>query len=123
MYLTHLTITMPRAGEHRAREFYRGILGLREIVKPEPSGASGGVWFEIGGLELHLSVDEDRVEADRRQHFGLACGDVEGLKAKLQAAGIAIANGPSAPYKRFFVLDPFGNRIEIHAPIGPQALR
>jgi catechol 2,3-dioxygenase-like lactoylglutathione lyase family enzyme len=122
MYLTHVTITMPRAGERRAREFYGGVLGLREIVKPEPLQARGGVWFDIGGLELHLSVEEDRFEADRQRHFALACGDVDGLKAKVQAAGVPTADGCPAPYKRFFVLDPFGNRIEIHAPKGLQAL-
>jgi catechol 2,3-dioxygenase-like lactoylglutathione lyase family enzyme len=116
MYFSHITVTMPEGGEHTARAFYAGFLGLREIRKPELPGVRGGVWFEAGGLELHLSVEEQRNGADIQRHFGLGCGDVDGLKARLRAAGVAIEDARPAPSKRFFVHDPFGNRIEIHAP-------
>ena len=36
------------------------------------------------------------------------------------AAGVPIDEGRPAPWKRFFVRDPFGNRIEIHEPGGLQ---
>jgi catechol 2,3-dioxygenase-like lactoylglutathione lyase family enzyme len=121
MYLTHIKVTMPRAGESVARDFYGGILGLREIVKPEPLKAGAGVWFDVGGLELRISVEEHRASADTQRHFGLACCDVDRLKAKIQAAGAVIEEGPKGPRKRFFVRDPFGNRIEIHSPGGLHA--
>jgi catechol 2,3-dioxygenase-like lactoylglutathione lyase family enzyme len=121
MYLTHITITMPKGGEHLAREFYCRILGLREITRPERLPSRGGVCFEVGGLELHLSAEEDGAGVDGQCHFGLGCGDVDGLKARVQTAGIAIEHGPSARRKCFFVHDPFGNRIEIQAPRGLRA--
>jgi catechol 2,3-dioxygenase-like lactoylglutathione lyase family enzyme len=43
---------------------------------------------------------------------------VDGLKARLKAAGMEIDDGPPVPWKRFFIRDPFGNLIEIHAPGG-----
>lgn len=121
MYLTHITIPMPQGGEDLAREFYSRILGLRELARPEPARARDGVWFEVGGMELHLSVADERVRDGARLHFSLGCGDVDGLKAKMQAAGIAIEPGPAAPRQSFFVHDPFGNRIEVHAPRGLRA--
>lgn len=86
------------------------------MPKPESPHVGDGLWFDAGGLALYLSVGDNRTASDTQQHFGLGCGDVDGLKARLKAAGVDIEVGPPVPWKRFFVRDPFGNRIEIHAP-------
>ena len=114
MRLSHINVTMPKGSEDAARSFYAGLLGLREIPKPESIGDRGGVWFEAGGLDVHVSVEEQRVGPDAYRHFGLECADVAGLRARLQAAGVVTEDGRPAPWRRFFVRDPFGNRIEIH---------
>ena len=121
MRLSHINVTMPKGGEDTARSFYAGIFGLREIPKPEPLRARGGVWFDAGGLDLHVSVEERRGEPDAQRHFGLECAEVEGLRARLIAAGVMVDDGRPASWKRFFVRDPFGNRIEIHEPGGLRA--
>jgi catechol 2,3-dioxygenase-like lactoylglutathione lyase family enzyme len=112
--LSHVNITMPPGAEDKAREFYGKLLGLKEIPKPESIRSRGGVWFDAGGLDVHVSVEENRFGADVRRHFGLECADVDKLRAKLDAAGVKTEEGRPAPWKRFFVYDPFGNRIEIH---------
>jgi muramoyltetrapeptide carboxypeptidase len=114
MHLSHINITMPKGNEDIARSFYAGLLGLREIPKPEALRVRGGVWFDAGGLDVHVSVEEQRTGADAQRHFGLECLDVHGLRASLKAAGVEVDDGRPAPWKRFFVRDPFGNRIEIH---------
>jgi catechol 2,3-dioxygenase-like lactoylglutathione lyase family enzyme len=121
MKLSHINITMPKGSEDVARAFYGGHLGLREIPKPEPLRARGGVWFDAGGLDIHLSVEEQRLGPDAQRHFGIACADTDGLRARLKIAGVEIDDGRPAPWKRFFVRDPFGNRIEIHEPGGLRA--
>lgn len=118
MKITHINITMPKGCEDMARSFYAGCLGLREIPKPEALRTRGGVWFDAGGLDIHISVEEQRSGPDAQRHFGLEYADVDQLRAKLNVAGIEIDDGRAAPWKRFFVRDPFGNRIEIHAPGG-----
>jgi catechol 2,3-dioxygenase-like lactoylglutathione lyase family enzyme len=118
MRLTHVNVTMPKGGEEIARQFYAGCLGLKEIPKPEPLRARGGVWFDTGGLDIHVSVEEHRSGPDSLRHFGIECEDVDGMRARLRAAGIETEEGRPAPWKRFFVRDPFGNRIEIHEPGG-----
>ena len=110
---------MPKGSEDIARSFYSGHLGLREIPKPESLRGRGGVWFDAGGLDIHLSVEEQRLGGqDTQRHFGIECADVDGLRAKLKSAGVETDDGRPAPWKRFFVRDPFGNRIEIHEPGG-----
>ena len=54
MRLSHVNISMPRGCEDVARSFYSGLLGLSEIPKPEPLRARGGVWFDAGGLDIHV---------------------------------------------------------------------
>lgn len=121
MKLSHVNVTMPAGSEDAARMFYGEVLGLREIPKPEPLRGRGGVWFEAGGLDVHVSVEPQRIGADAQRHFGLECEDVDGLRARLHAAGVGTEDGRPAPWRRFFVRDPFGNRIEIHEAGGLRA--
>jgi len=81
----------------------------------------GGVWFDAGGLDIHLSVEGQRTErADTGRHFGLACATwmLFAHDYTVQACRPMMA---PAPWRRFFVHDPFGNRIEIHEPGGLRA--
>ncbi|HVU37301.1 MAG TPA: VOC family protein [Opitutales bacterium] len=114
MHLSHVNVTMPKGGETAARAFYTGVLGLPEILKPEPLRSRGGVWFDADGLNVHLTVEEPRSGPDTYRHFGLECVELDAMRARLQAAGLNIDEGQPAPWKRFYIRDPFGNRIEIH---------
>jgi catechol 2,3-dioxygenase-like lactoylglutathione lyase family enzyme len=114
MRLTHVNVTMPAGNEEKAHSFYAGLLGLKEIPKPESIRNRGGAWFDAEGLEVHVSIEEERNGPDLRRHFGLECSNVEKLRAKLESAGIKTEDGRPVPWKRFLVNDPFGNRIEIH---------
>ncbi len=120
MRLTHVNITLPKGCEDQARAFYRDLLGLTEIPKPEMMRSRGGCWFDAGGLNIHLSVEENRNGPDAKRHFGLECEDVPTLREKLTIAGFQTLDGLAAPWKRFYVHDPFGNMIEIHELGGPR---
>ena len=97
MHLSHINITMPMDREDIARSFYGGHLGLSEIPKPEALRARGGVWFDAGGLDIHVSVEEPRFGPDAQRHFGIECADVDGLRAKLKTAGVETDDGRPAP--------------------------
>jgi hypothetical protein len=93
-------------------------LGLREIPKPESLLVRGGLWFDTGGLDIHISVEEPRFGPDAYRHFGLECSGVDMVRARLRESNIETEDGWPAPWKRFFVRDPFSNRIEFMKPEG-----
>jgi ribosomal protein S18 acetylase RimI-like enzyme len=122
--IDHVQVAAPAGGEGAARAFYGDLLGLPEVPKPERLRARGGVWFAVGEQQLHVGI-EGSFAAARKAHAALAvprAGDLSALAAKLEAAGRAIAwDGP-----RFYVEDPFGNRVEVlapHAELRVRALR
>ena len=110
--LDHVQLAMPSGGEEKAREFYGRILQLHEIEKPVQLQAKGGCWFAGDSLELHLGIQKDFIPATKA-HPGLRVADLAAAQAHLQAAGISIvADQSGVAVRRFYVNDPFGNRLE-----------
>ncbi|HEY3668554.1 MAG TPA: VOC family protein [Polyangiaceae bacterium] len=114
--IDHVQLAMPVGGEQQARAFYTGLLGIPEVPKPADLAAHGGAWFERGELRIHLGVEADFHPA-LKAHPGLI---VEGLRELLQAlsaANVRVLEDASLPgYRRAFVSDPFGNRLELLEP-------
>jgi catechol 2,3-dioxygenase-like lactoylglutathione lyase family enzyme len=113
--LDHVQVAIPTGSEEVARGFYRDLLGLVEVAKPEPIRARGGLWFRAGEQELHLGVEEPFAPA-RKAHPGLVVDDFEELRARLASAGHEPALDDAIPgVRRLFVHDPFGNRLELRS--------
>jgi catechol 2,3-dioxygenase-like lactoylglutathione lyase family enzyme len=114
--LDHVQIAMPKGGEDRARKFYGGLLWLKEIRKPANLAARGGLWFHCGPIQLHLGVEAD-FRAAKKAHPALLVEDLGALLGALKGAGCEVKDDePLKGYDRAFVLDPFGNRIELLEP-------
>lgn len=112
----HVQIAIPAGGEDAARRFYADVLGLSEVEKPESLRVRGGVWFASGNLQLHLGVDSAFVPATKA-HVAFQVSDVAAVRQRCEAAGHPTREDEPLPgYLRFYVDDPFGNRIEILQP-------
>lgn len=110
--LEHVQVTMPKGAEDEARAFYGELVGLPELEKPEPLRSRGGVWFEVGAQQLHVSVEEPFVPA-KKAHPGLTSPELDGLAARLEGAGHDVTwDEAREGVRRFFTRDPFGNRLE-----------
>jgi catechol 2,3-dioxygenase-like lactoylglutathione lyase family enzyme len=117
--LDHVQVAAPRVPgvEEQARAFYGGLLGLREIEKPDILRPKGGVWFSLGQGELHIGLEAPFSPA-LKAHPALLVRELAALRARLEAAGCAIAEAePLEGVTRFYVDDPFGNRIELLEPL------
>jgi catechol 2,3-dioxygenase-like lactoylglutathione lyase family enzyme len=115
--LDHVQIAMPRGREDEARAFYGAQLGLAELPKPANLAARGGLWFQLGGRQLHLGVEEPFRPA-RKAHAALLVRGLTKLRADLEALGYHPRNEePLEGADRFYLDDPFGNRLEFLEPI------
>jgi catechol 2,3-dioxygenase-like lactoylglutathione lyase family enzyme len=111
--LQHVSVAIPLDGAARARAFYGDLLGLEErdvLPKLDPSRF---IWFRVGGdLELHLMLLDE--PPPRQAHFCLAADDLDDLRSRLEAAGVATRDGTELVGRaRFTCRDPFGNLIEL----------
>jgi len=114
--IDHVQVAIPAAGEEAARAFYRDLLGLPEIEKPENLRGRGGVWFQTATLQLHLGVDPGFQPATKA-HVAFRVADLEAVRARLAAAGRPVREDEPLPgYRRFYTEDPFGNRVEVLTP-------
>lgn len=110
--LDHVQLAMPVGGEAAARDFYSGICGLSEVPKPAPLAQRGGCWFTGGNVSIHLGVEPDFTPA-RKAHPALRVRDLGAAQQVFVAAGIAVLPDETVPLvRRFYVADPFENRIE-----------
>jgi catechol 2,3-dioxygenase-like lactoylglutathione lyase family enzyme len=97
-----------------ALAFYVDRLGLK-VRSDRPKFSFEGAWLDAGGQQVHLI--RGVCPRDTGQHFALAFVDLSGLVAKLRQQGLdvtePVASGTSL---QSFVIDPAGNRVELHQP-------
>jgi catechol 2,3-dioxygenase-like lactoylglutathione lyase family enzyme len=109
----HVQLAMPEGGEEQARRFYAGVLGMTERAKPPPLAARGGAWFDAGTIQLHLGVDP-AFRAARKAHPALLVRGLAAYVARARAQNCRVVDDDPLPgYRRAFIDDPFGNRIEL----------
>ncbi|HZU06916.1 MAG TPA: VOC family protein [Chloroflexota bacterium] len=102
-----------------ALRFYREVLGLQ--VLPRPNLPAPGVWlgYPEGGPQIHLIVSDDYVPGPEARisptgrHTAFAVADLDALRARLRQLGI--------PYQEItglvgsdqvFIRDPDGHTLE-----------
>ncbi|HEX8118706.1 MAG TPA: VOC family protein [Pyrinomonadaceae bacterium] len=112
----HVQLAMPAGEEERARAFYEGVLGIREVPKPPHLAVRGGAWFEDGALKIHLGVEKEFRPA-KKAHPALLVEGLAELAERCRASGYeVVSDEPLEGYQRVYVSDPFGNRIELMEP-------
>jgi catechol 2,3-dioxygenase-like lactoylglutathione lyase family enzyme len=118
MRLDHVQLAAPPNCEEQARAFYAGLLGLEEVPKPAPLASRGGAWFALNAdQQLHVGVEAQFVAA-RKAHPALAVDDValDRLARTFADAGVEVRWDASLRLvRRFYVDDPWGNRLELLA--------
>jgi catechol 2,3-dioxygenase-like lactoylglutathione lyase family enzyme len=114
--LHHVNVTIPRSLEEAAKHFYGVVMGLEEVPKPETSRGRGGAWYQLGPMQLHLSIEEALGEnCISKRHVCYTVADLAGAEERFRSAGVEIFPDdiPTPGVSRFYVRDPGGNRLEI----------
>jgi catechol 2,3-dioxygenase-like lactoylglutathione lyase family enzyme len=110
--LDHVQIAAPSGCEPDARAFFGEVVGLEETPKPDSLAARGGVWFQCGPQQLHVGV-EDGFAPSRKAHPAFRVRGLERVRERLVSFGSTPQDDDAIPgLRRFYVDDPFGNRLE-----------
>lgn len=83
--LNHIAVSVTDLEE--SEEFYRDIIGLKQI--DEPFNVGMHAWFDIGGSELHIIASADeRTEHDIGSHLCFSVPDMDAFVQNLAENGI-----------------------------------
>ena len=112
--LHHVNVTVSTEEEAAAKNFYGSILGLHQVPKPAGSRQSGA-WYQIGGNQLHLSVEDEAGASLSSRHICFSVSDLTEAENRFRDAGVEIVPDPRPipGTRRFYVRDPGGNQLEI----------
>ena len=112
----HVNVTVPKSLEEAAKHFYGVVMGLQEVPKPESSRGRGGAWYQLGQMQLHLSIEEPLGEnCLSKRHVCYTVSNLAEAEERFRRAGVEIVPDdlPTPGWSRFYVRDPGGNRLEI----------
>jgi catechol 2,3-dioxygenase-like lactoylglutathione lyase family enzyme len=116
--LDHVTIQIDDGDEalRQALRFYVELLGLAPLDRPaNTDNGRPGAWLACGPQQLHIITGAGATAENRasRRHPAFRVSDLEALRQRLQSAEVEIIAGNRFPgQERFFVRDPWGNRLE-----------
>jgi glyoxylase I family protein len=105
----------------RAKRFYREILCLEEIDRP--NFGFPGAWYQIGSQQLHLIVYPEANTlrgtnelSSREGHFAFRVKSYDDTLRWLKEKGVTIYENPTSKsgFAQIFVADPDGNLIELN---------
>lgn len=112
--INHVQVSIPHGSEAIAREFYRDLLGLTEIEKPESVKTNGGFWLQLGSQQIHLGCEDYDYRAKTKSHIAYQVDDLQARRVRLSLAGFELFDNVPVPgFERLDLRDPFGNHIEI----------
>lgn len=118
--VNHVNVTVPAALEEAAKSFYSEVLGLRQIPKPVGTRQDIGAWYQLGDMQLHLSIEDAVQNEVSDRHVCYQVADINAANVEFRNAGVDVIPDPRpvAGQGRFFVRDPGGNLLEITQGIG-----
>ncbi|MBP3952727.1 VOC family protein [Bacillus suaedae] len=113
-------VSLVSSNIEKSKTFYRDILGLKELERP--NFGFDGAWFAIGDEQLHLIVDKemnsrpDRELNSREAHFAIRVADYHETIKWLKDNNVRIIEKPDSQsgFAQIFCSDPDGNLIELH---------
>jgi lactoylglutathione lyase len=113
--INHVSISATDLEE--SSRFYEEVFGMERV--PTPVFETPVQWLRVGGLQLHLFLDESG-RAPSRHHLGLTIDDFGAAYEAIRARGSdewgsRLVELPSGQVQLYF-RDPGGNLIELNWP-------
>ncbi len=110
--IDHVQLAAPPGCEAAARKFYVETLGMDELKKPAALQQRGGIWLKCGMHQVHIGVQVNFTPATKA-HPAIRVLDMRSLRSRLQQLNVEVTEDDALPgLDRFYIHDPFGNRLE-----------
>lgn len=110
--LDHVQLCIPQGEEAKARDFYGRVLGFAELEKPDALKPNGGLWFQVGDIQLHIGVEAPTGRSKRHPAFEVEA--LDRIRDYFRQQQIEVREETPVPgLERLSFFDPFGNRIEL----------
>ena len=110
----HVQLPVPIGGSKQARVFYEVLLGLRELRDPAHD-RPGSLHYALGWGRLDLREGMYSGVAPQA-HLALRVDGLAAITQRLRRAGVVVDEAPLFDAGRIYVVDPFGNRLELIEP-------
>ncbi len=112
-------ISFPVSDLDRSKVFYQGILGLKEIPRPDIFGIPG-MWLVAGQCEVHLIEVDEKMDVGSQpkminpaaRHAAFAVDDYEETVSYLKTPGLEVFE-TNAAIGQMWIADPDGHVIEL----------
>lgn len=115
--INHVQLGFPAGRHAQLRHFYSDLLGLTEVG----TGDGKTLRFQAGTQRIDLVPVNDWRPPSQLPHLALEVRNLQGLRAKLSDAGLALDESRILPgHLRFYAQDPAGNGLEFLEPVGGQ---
>lgn len=113
--LNHITIAAPAGRHAEVRGFYGGVLGLKEIQRPDALGSVYDlIWYEWLDFLLHIDFTPPWFPPAENRHVAIEVADIRAVRTYLRSQGAEIREAVVIPDReRFYLIDPFGNYFEL----------
>ena len=119
----HITIIVDDI--EATRDFYVGLLGMKEM--PRPDFDFPGAWFQIGNVQIHVTASSElaglagwgdrKVKSlSRGHHFAFQVKSVEKAFKEIQKLNLKIASGPKFRpdgIHQIYIYDPDDHLVEL----------
>ncbi len=110
----HVSVNSNGTGLDQMVAFYRDVLGLGDLQRPEIPGVPGN-WQAVDDQELHLVGAPPTGGAidPTGHHFCVGVDDLDGAVAELEDRGIPYLRALQGDVVQIWIADPAGNTIEL----------
>lgn len=110
--IDHVQLAAPPGCEAAARKFFVDVLGMAELTKPPALQSRGGIWLQCGMHQIHIGIQKNFQPATKA-HPAIRVLDMAALRGRLKQHNIQVIEDDAiVGLDRFYLADPFGNRLE-----------
>jgi hypothetical protein len=113
--VNHVTVAVPADEQAKVRAFYGGVLGLKEVKRPEALGAVYDIiWYELLDVLLHIDFTPPWTTPAENRHIALEVKNLDKVRTYLEENGSKSGSSRDSRSTALLRVGPFWELLRIH---------